>query len=221
MSADHPRKDPSGLATETILLWAAIILVVSIVGSLYVTIHLGHRLAGTGIDVPSDPFSLVFELARGTVPWPGAWGWGVLTGVVFVIISLGILGGWLTHRIRYGKTRVDRAAGRLGRGRDIEGIRTKDVTAKAERLGITASPGVLIGKSVSTGAMLYGSWEDMHIDIWGPRTGKTTSRAVPAILDAPGAVVVTSNKRDVVDATRDPRADKGPVWVFDPQGIAL
>jgi type IV secretory pathway TraG/TraD family ATPase VirD4 len=221
MSADHPRKDPSGLATETILLWAAIILVVSVVGSLYVTIHLGHRLAGTGIDVPSDPFSLVFELARGTVPWPGAWGWGVLTGVVFVIIAIGILGGWLTHRIRYGKTRVDRAAGRLGRGRDIEGIRTKDVTAKAERLGITASPGVLIGKSVSTGTMLYGSWEDMHIDIWGPRTGKTTSRAVPAILDAPGAVVVTSNKRDVVDATRDPRADKGPVWVFDPQGIAL
>ena len=61
----------------------------------------------------------------------------------------------------------------------------------------------------------------MHIDIWGPRTGKTTSRAVPAILDAPGGVLVTSNKRDVVDATRDVRAKEGPVWVFDPQGIAL
>ena len=57
----------------------------------------------------------------------------------------------------------------------------------------------------------------MHIDIWGPRTGKTTSRAIPAILDAPGAVLVTSNKRDVVDATRDVRAAVGPVWVFDPQ----
>ena len=43
----------------------------------------------------------------------------------------------------------------------------------------------------------------MHIDIWGPRTGKTSSRAVPAILDAPGSVLVTSNKRDVVDATLD------------------
>ena len=68
---------------------------------------------------------------------------------------------------------------------------------------------------------LYGSWEDMHIDIWGPRTGKTTSRAVPAILDAPGSVLVTSNKRDVVDATRDVRAAAGPVWAFDPQAIAL
>ena len=50
-------------------------------------------------------------------------------------------------------------------------------------------------------------------------THNTTSRAVPAILDAPGAVVATSNKRDIVDATRDPRAAKGPVWVFDPQEV--
>ncbi len=32
---------------------------------------------------------------------------------------------------------------------------------------------------------------------------------------------MTSNKRDVVDATRDVRAHAGPVWVFDPQAIAL
>lgn len=44
---------------------------------------------------------------------------------------------------------------------------------------------------------------------------------IPAILEAPGAVVTTSNKRDVVDATRDPRAAVGQVWIFDPQGIAL
>jgi type IV secretory pathway TraG/TraD family ATPase VirD4 len=72
---------------------------------------------------------------------------------------------------------------------------------------------------VATGDPLFGSWEDMHVDIWGTRTGKTTSRAVPAILEAPGAVLVTSNKRDVVDATRDVRAGAGPVWVFDPQQV--
>ncbi|WP_307794805.1 type IV secretory system conjugative DNA transfer family protein, partial [Leifsonia sp. TF02-11] len=54
-----------------------------------------------------------------------------------------------------------------------------------------------------------------------PRTGKTTSRAVPAILAAPGGVLVTSNKRDVVDATRDVREKAGQVWVFEQQGIAL
>jgi type IV secretory pathway TraG/TraD family ATPase VirD4 len=61
----------------------------------------------------------------------------------------------------------------------------------------------------------------MHIDIWGPRTGKTTSRAIPVILSTPGAALVTSNKRDIVDGTREVRAVGGPVWVFDPQSVAL
>jgi len=44
---------------------------------------------------------------------------------------------------------------------------------------------------------------------------------VPAILSAPGAVVATSNKRDLVDATRDVREELTgeQAWVFDPQGI--
>jgi type IV secretory pathway TraG/TraD family ATPase VirD4 len=68
--------------------------------------------------------------------------------------------------------------------------------------------------------MLWAGWEDVAVDVWGPRTGKTTSRAIPSILAAPGAVLATSNKRDVVDATRDVRARQGRVWVFDPQEIA-
>lgn len=34
-------------------------------------------------------------------------------------------------------------------------------------------------------------------------------------------MLITSNKRDVVDAIRDVRAKTGPLWVFDPQAIAL
>ncbi|WP_296388133.1 type IV secretory system conjugative DNA transfer family protein [Williamsia sp.] len=70
------------------------------------------------------------------------------------------------------------------------------------------------------GERLYASWEDTQLDIWGPRTGKSTSRIIPAIMDAPGAVIATSNKRDLVDATRDPRAQLGSKpWVFDPQDM--
>ena len=67
--------------------------------------------------------------------------------------------------------------------------------------------------------MLYASWEDVQIDVAGPRRGKTISRAIPSVLAAPGAVFATSNKRDIVDATRGPRASRGPVWVFDPQQL--
>jgi hypothetical protein len=85
---------------------------------------------------------------------------------------------------------------------------------------VKGTPGIVVGKVVSTGQQFIQSWEDLSIDIWGPRTGKSTSRVMPAILDAPGAVVSTSNKRDVVDGTRGVRILTAPVWVFDPQKIA-
>jgi len=47
----------------------------------------------------------------------------------------------------------------------------------------------------------------------------TTSSVIPAILDAPGAVVAPSNKRDVADATRLARERAGGNWVFDPQSV--
>lgn len=218
---NNRRRDPGGLTGEMVLLWVGIVVVFLVVGSVYVAMRLGHKIAGTGVDVPSDPFSVLFGLLGGELPWPGTPGWVVLGGVALVVIVLAVLAGVALARLRRGRTRVDRAAAYMGRGRDVEHLTRKSAQATAQRLGVATSPGVPIGRTVGAGQALYGSWEDMHIDIWGPRTGKTTSRAVPAILDAPGSVLVTSNKRDVVDATRDVRAQRGPVWVFDPQAIAL
>lgn len=133
---------------------------------------------------------------------------------------------WAWTQGRRQSSRVDRAAAVLGSGKDIEPLSRRNAAAAAARwtgtkpdLKSSTPVGVPIGRIVRGGQPLFGSWEDMHLDIWGPRTGKTTSRAVPAILEAPGAVLVTSNKRDVVDATRDVRAPSGAVWVFDPQSI--
>ena len=119
---------------------------------------------------------------------------------------------------------VDDRARFMGRGAELDDMCWAAVEAKALKLGVGLAegqvPGVLIGRAVSDNRELFGSFEDLHLDIWGPRQGKSTSRVIPAIMDAPGIVVSTSNKRDVVDATRDYRATKGDVWVFDPQGIA-
>ncbi|MDP9407320.1 MAG: TRAG family protein, partial [Actinomycetota bacterium] len=54
------------------------------------------------------------------------------------------------------------------------------------------------------------------------RSGKTTSLAVPAVLDAPGPLVATSNKADLSTATAQLRGEVGRVWTwtFDPQQIA-
>lgn len=148
--------------------------------------------------------------------------------VVAVVLAAGVIAlfvaAWWQGRRR--SSRVDRAAAVMGSGRDIEPLSRRNAAAAMARWSgqkpgrKNGQPvGVPIGTTVRGGQPLVGSWEDMHLDIWGPRTGKTTSRAVPAILEAPGAVLVTSNKRDVVDATREVRAPFGPVRVFDPQAI--
>jgi type IV secretory pathway TraG/TraD family ATPase VirD4 len=51
-----------------------------------------------------------------------------------------------------------------------------------------------------------------------PRSGKTTSVVVPCVLDAPGAVVSTSTKPDVLLATCAWRWMKGNCFLFDPSG---
>jgi type IV secretory pathway TraG/TraD family ATPase VirD4 len=51
-----------------------------------------------------------------------------------------------------------------------------------------------------------------------PRSGKTTAIVVPAILAANGAVVSTSTKLDVLNATAAARGRLGTCWVFDPSG---
>lgn len=124
-------------------------------------------------------------------------------------------------RKRSKRSRVDDAAQHMAKGQDLRTLSLRGATATAERLEVKGSPGVRVGKTVLGGQIVHGSWEDMHIYIWGPRTGKITSRAIPAILAAPGAVLVTSNKRDIVDGTRDVRAAEDPVWVLNPQSGAL
>lgn len=216
---NNRRRDPGGFGAETMMLLVGIGGVAAAIVVLNVAVRLGHQLDGTGVELPTDPFAFTLGVVMGRVPWPASATWIVivLLAIVLVLVVLAIVG---VVRYRKGRTRVDRASSYMGRGKDVEGLSKRNAQAQATRLGVTGSLGVPIGKTL--GQMpLYGTWEDMHIDIWGPRTGKTTSRAVPAILEAPGGVLVTSNKRDVVDATRDVRAEAGPVWVFDPQGIAL
>jgi type IV secretion system protein VirD4 len=51
-----------------------------------------------------------------------------------------------------------------------------------------------------------------------PQAGKTTGVVMPSVAAAPGAVIVTSIKRDVLDATAAVRARAGRCWLFDPSG---
>jgi type IV secretion system protein VirD4 len=66
----------------------------------------------------------------------------------------------------------------------------------------------------------FASVEDSMVILGPPRSGKGYNLVIPFILDAPGAVVTTSTRPDNLAATMTARARRGPVGVFDPQGLA-
>ena len=218
MSATSRRPGGGGLDPATIVLWTVLAVLVAAGAPLVAAAHLGNRLSQTPQVLPGNPFQLLFGLADQTVAWPAA-ATAVLVILLGALLLLAALITVAAVRLRRRRSRVDRAARHMGRGRDLHVLGRRGAAASAARLGVSGPIGLPIAAALASGQTLYSSWEDCCVDIWGPRTGKTTSRAVPAILAAPGAVLATSNKRDLVDATRDPRAAAGQVWVFDPQGI--
>ena len=179
--------------------------------------HLGARLDDDRQQIPANPLALIIKLVDGTLRWPSS-ATTVLIAIAALLLTVAVAAGLIAGRRRRRGSRVDRAAGRMGRGRDIAPLARKKAVATAKRLGVD-SPGLEIARTVAGGTRALpglGGRLRRHL---GAARGKTTSRAIPAILEAPGAVLATSNKRDLVDATRDPRSEVGEVWVFDPQGI--
>ncbi|MFI5783767.1 type IV secretory system conjugative DNA transfer family protein [Nocardia sp. NPDC051570] len=200
------------------------------------SLRLGEALYGAPHQpgITWQPLNLAIELATHEVVWSGPATAGAVTlaaGAVGLAGSVWALKSVCDHcrkglagRRRIRREAVDKQARYMGRGKQLAGLSRKAVARKASQLKVRleegAQPGVMIGRAVAGGQALYASYEDLHLDIWGPRQGKSTSRVIPAIMEAPGPVATTSNKRDVVDATRAARAQRGDVHVFDPQGVA-
>ena len=78
--------------------------------------------------------------------------------------------------------------------------------------------GLFLGSS--RGVDCYASVEDSMVILGPPRSGKGYNLVIPFILDAPGAVITTSTRPDNLAATMTARMRRGPVGVFDPQGLA-
>jgi len=108
-----------------------------------------------------------------------------------------------------------RAAVALRRSLADQDPRTVDPGEAGLALGRLIRP----GRRATRGITVYASWEDTVLSFMAPRSGKTTSQAVPFVLSAPGAVIATSNKSDLWAATASIRAVGGDVWLFDPQRV--
>ncbi|WP_431638892.1 type IV secretory system conjugative DNA transfer family protein [Corynebacterium ulcerans] len=192
-----------------------------------VTIQLGCWIIaemGNGEPVHPNPFATTGELLAGKRTWTAS---ATVFSIVFWLVTavLVVVGWRLVKKLRKPKTRVDTVAKYLASKEEIHSFSEE----KAHQLAVrwlptkdmaAAYPGIRFGKIPGTSTGLYSSWEDLFLVIFGPRLGKTTSQVIPAIVEAPGNVITTSNKRDVVDDTIKITSARGQVWVFDPQRIA-
>ncbi|MBA3905905.1 MAG: type IV secretory system conjugative DNA transfer family protein [Pseudonocardiales bacterium] len=79
--------------------------------------------------------------------------------------------------------------------------------------------GIALGRRADVfGAPLYASLEEVVLAVAPPRSGKTAWLG-NVVLDAPGACVATSTKADLYEHTWRLRAERGPVVVFNPEGL--
>ncbi|MFJ4800808.1 TraM recognition domain-containing protein [Streptomyces murinus] len=187
--------------------------------------------AGSGPDAPYQP---VQALLHPALLWPRLGETSLLIGTralpAAVLLALGILSVILYQRYKAGGRRKKRVTG-MAKQSDVEPLMAKAVTAKARSLRPSLKDakhieardtGVLLGNLQGTKHEVRMGFEDVAVAIMAPRSGKTTSLAIPSILDAPGPVLLTSNKaaNDAFTATLDARAAVGRVWAMDPQQIA-
>ena len=137
MSATGRRRDPGGMWTEAALVWVALGVIVVAVGAVYAAEHIGHRLAGDGVQVPGDPFTVFFGLLDGSLPWPGSAGWWVLGGLAVALALLAVVVGLVVGRCRRRASRVDGAAAFMGRGRDIQALTAKSAARNKGNTALT------------------------------------------------------------------------------------
>lgn len=207
------QRDPGAMSE---LGWFSLICVVVFGLVIVLAAWAGSQLAG----VPSAGLSAwLRSLVGGESTWTAAasaWTFGILLALAALV---GVPASLLLVRRRR-RPWADPLARSMASGRDLAELEPAAMSADATRLGATdRTTGVPLGASVRTSRPIFGSLEWVQLWIMGPRAGKTSCVCVRQVVETPGPVLATTNKRDLVDLTRGPRSELGAVWVNDPQSL--
>lgn len=116
-----------------------------------------------------------------------------------------------------------RAAAGEGRARE-RAAWTRQESVERGELDVDRAPlsqiGFLLGTAADTKEKVITTHED-QIAVWAPTGGgKSLNLMIGACLDAPGALVATSTRPELLDAIMEARTSAGQVWVFDPLDLA-
>jgi len=198
-----------------------VLFLVSVIATA-VTWRIGRRGIAFGLGV----FALLpaWALLR-QLPWPvyliativaGVGAWHYLTRSAAVVTR------WSGRSRRSSGTASATTISRTASGRAMRGKarKVRPSLAEASRRALWRVPTIEYAIELCrTGLQtIWASIEDVTIVFGGPRTGKTGWLA-GRIIDAPGAVVVTSTRTDLLNLCGPLRARKGPVYVFNAVGL--
>lgn len=198
----------------------AIFVVVGILVVIWLAWAGGSYLSGRSEQISA---SGLLEVLAGKAVWPAA-----ATVLLVLIVLVGIVGTILILKKvpmkSYAAKEMERKASVMVSARETTGVTLAEVRKSAPRLvpGADVSDPMQCGQRIGMmmdGTPLYASWEWVATCIAGPRAGKSTAFAMPRIMSAPGAVIVTENKPGLYSATQEDRSEKGTVWLSDLQAI--
>lgn len=209
---------PSRHVTEWEIVLRVIVIAFIMMLIAFVAWWLAAQIHGPAI--PFNPF-LAFGHARYRALWSP-----LATGFTIVAEAGAITAAALVARRWRATSPIDKRARGMASPRQLKEVAGRSAVEKAQRLRPDAdlsqpgAVGLTVGTTVVGGVKVLQSWEDVAIVFAGPRTGKTAGLAVGSVIDAPGPVLATSNKRDLRDLTRGVREERGDrIWESDLQGI--
>lgn len=220
MSNPRTREQETRRLSET---WFWVGLSVLVVGT-WSLVWLGQAIAGSPI--PYNPLMIL----RGALGRDDRVEFSTLGLIIAAVLFLAIIAAVVIPLARRRRAAllapgqsVRHATKNLASRTDIDQMSIKSVAKRSEHLHMAlpagAAPGILLGKELSTGKEVWLDYESLTVDMWAARYGKSTGRILPTILSAPGAVLTTSNKPDVVNDSLDARRAVGQTWVCDPQRL--
>lgn len=207
------RRPPS---SDTVLWSGAALIALAAVSVIYGSRQLSSALE-SGQWIPGNQLQVITKAFE--EQWPARQ----------IVIAAGILGLWaliavlwliLAARATTRRNHVHAKAKHMGKGKEITRKAAQAKIAAGKLADENTVAGLLIARTLNNGSEIIVSWRESLLAVMGPGAGKTSALAIPLLLDAPGLVFGTSNKRDIADGIRGAREQVGTFWCFDPQRIA-
>jgi len=182
-----------------------------------------RHLAGA-LPAAPDPLG---HLLRSHLLRGGLLGRPVLAAVVLVVLTgaitvVAFLRGWWAPASHAGFAPVGRAA-------EVISARAARAAGRQSRPGLSRrqrgrAPQTAFGLTVGCsrrprGLTVVLPWDRSMRVVGPPGSGKTLAYFAPLVLAAPGPVLVSSTKPDIVELTWTARGTRGPCRVVDPLGV--